>query len=70
MVLRFTSHLGEESKVISPGFKTTKPLKSKTRPKLKEKENGQNPGCYKPTPLKKSRPRDLVAQGSSMNILT
>src|SRR3989337_1446004 len=47
-----TSHLGEESRVISPGFKTTKPLKSETRPKSEEKENGQNPGCYKPTPLK------------------
>src|SRR3989337_3596241 len=52
MVLRLISHLGEESKVISPGFKTTKPLKSKTRPKSKEKEKGQNSGCYKPTPLK------------------
>src|SRR3990170_2800675 len=52
MVLRLTSHLGEESRVISPGFKTTKPQKSKSRPKSKEKENGQNPGWYKPTPLK------------------
>jgi hypothetical protein len=44
--LRLASHLGEESKVISTGFMTTKPQKSKTRPKLKEKESGQNPGCY------------------------
>jgi hypothetical protein len=35
MVLIITSHLGEESKVISPGFKTTKPQKSKSRPKAK-----------------------------------
>jgi hypothetical protein len=48
MILRLTSHWGEESKVISPGFKTTKPLKSKSRPKLKEKENGQKPGCHIP----------------------
>ena len=33
-------------KVIPPGFKTTKPQKSKTRPKLKRKRNGQNHGCY------------------------
>jgi hypothetical protein len=46
MILRLTSHLGEESKVISPGFKTTNPLKSKSRPKLKEKENEQKPGCH------------------------
>src|SRR3990170_7475598 len=46
MVLIMTSHLGEDSRGISPGFKTTKPLKSKARPKSKEKENGQNPGCY------------------------
>ena len=33
-------------------FKTTMPQKNKTRPKIKRKRNGQNPGCYKPTPLK------------------
>ena len=32
----------------------------------KEKEKGQKPGCHKPSPLKKSRPRDLVAQGTNM----
>jgi hypothetical protein len=36
----------EESRVIPPGFKTTKPQKSESGPKSKEKENGQNPGCY------------------------
>jgi hypothetical protein len=46
MVLGLASHLGEGSKVISPGFKTTKPQKNKSRPKLKRKRNGQNPGCY------------------------
>jgi hypothetical protein len=46
MVLRLTSHWGEESKMIFPGFKTTKPQKSKTKPKSKEKENGKNTGCY------------------------
>jgi hypothetical protein len=37
MILRLASHWGEESRMISPGFKTTKPQKIKTRPKLKEK---------------------------------
>jgi hypothetical protein len=44
MILRLASHLGEESRVISPGFKTTKPQKSKTRPKSKEKEMGKIQG--------------------------
>jgi hypothetical protein len=35
MVLRLASHLGEISKVMSPGFKTTKPLKSKNQIKRK-----------------------------------
>src|SRR3990170_3227467 len=63
MVLRLTSHLGEESRVISPGFKTTKPPKGKSKPKSKEKENGQNPGCYKPTPLKEISSSRFVCSG-------
>ena len=38
MILGLTSHWREESKVISSGFKTTKPLKSKFRPKIKRKK--------------------------------
>jgi hypothetical protein len=62
--------LGRESRVISPGFKTTNPLKSKSRPKSKEKEMGKIQGVTNLPPLKKSRPRDLVAHGLNINIPT
>ena len=38
--------------------------------KTKEKERAKNQAVTNLTPLKKSRPRDLVAEGTSMNILT
>ena len=38
----------EESRVIPPGSKTTKPQKSKTRPKSKEKEMGRIQGVTAP----------------------
>ena len=43
---------------------------SKNLRKTKEKERAKNQAVTNLTPLKKSRPRDLVAQGTSMNILT
>ena len=49
---------------------TEKENSGKNLRKTKEKRKGQKSGCHKPSPLKKSRPRDLVAQGTSMNILT
>ena len=60
----------ERSRVIPSGSKTTKPRKSKTRPKSKEKEMGKIQGVTNLPPLKKSRPRDLVAQGLNINIPT
>ena len=38
--------------------------------KTKEKERAKNQAVAKLTPLKKSCPQDLVAQGTSMNNLT
>ena len=38
--------------------------------KTEEKERAKNQAFTNLTPLKKSCPRDLVAQGTSMNILT
>lgn len=32
---------------------------------MKRQRKGQNPGCYKPSPLKKCCPQDLVAEGWS-----
>ena len=55
-------------------FQTTKPRKRKSSGqnlgKTKEKERAKNQAVTNLTPLKKSRPRDLVAQGTSMKILT
>ena len=72
MVLRMTGHLGEKSKVISSGFKPTateKEISRKILRKSKEKERAKIQGVTNLPPLKKSHPRDLVAQGTSMNIL-
>ena len=52
-----------------PDHIATKELKQKSQ-KNNRKRKGQKSGCDKPSPLKKSHPRDLVAQGTSMNILT
>ena len=49
---------------------TEKENSSKNLRKTKEKERAKNQAVTNLTPLKKSRPRDLVAQGTSMNILT
>ena len=54
-----------------PDHKATKnENSSKNLGKTKEKERAKNQAVTNLTPLKKSRPRDLVAQGTSMNILT
>ena len=45
---------------------TEKENSSKILRKSKEKRKGQNQGVTNLPPLKKSRPRDLVAQGTSM----
>jgi hypothetical protein len=37
MILGLASHWGEESKVISPGFLTTKPQKSNNQTRIKRK---------------------------------
>ena len=60
----------EKLGVILPGSRTTKPRKSKTRPKSKGKEMGKIQGVTNLPPLKKSRPRDLVAHGLNINIPT
>ena len=49
---------------------TEKENSSKNLRKTKEKERAKNQAVTNLTPLKKSRPRDLVAQGTSMNIPT
>ena len=49
---------------------TEKENSSKNLRKTKEKERAKNQAVTNLTPLKKSRPRDLVAQGTSMKILT
>ena len=54
-----------------PDHKATEKENSrKNLRKTKEKERAKNQAVTNLTPLKKSRPRDLVAQGTSMNILT
>ena len=54
-----------------PDHKATEKENSrKTLRKSKEKERAKNLAVTTLTPLKKSLPRDLVAQGTSMNILT
>ena len=69
-----TSHPGNKEEGIFFSFQTTKPRKKKTQAKTsektKEKERAKNQAVTNLTPLKKSRPQDLVAQGTSMNILT
>ena len=69
-----TSHSGSKEEFIFFTFQTTKPWKkensSKNLGKTKEKERAKNQAVTNLTPLKKSRPQDLVAQGSSVNILT
>ena len=49
---------------------TKKKNSGKNLEKTKEKERARNQAVTNFTPLKKSRPRDLVAQGTSINILT
>ena len=49
-----------------PDHKATEKEKSGKNLGKKRKIKGQKSGCEKPFPLKKSRPRDLVAQGTSM----
>ena len=49
---------------------TEKENSRKNLGKIKEKERAKNQVVTTLTPLKKSRPRDLVAQGTSMKILT
>ena len=49
---------------------TEKENSGKKLEKTKEKERAKNQAVTNLTPLKKSRPRDLVSQGTSMNILT
>ena len=69
-----TSHSGSKEEGIFFSFQTTKPRKRKTQAKklekTKEKERAKNQAVTNLTPLKKSCPRDLVAQGTSMNNLT
>ena len=69
-----TSDSGSKEEFIFFTFQTTKPRKkksqAKTSEKTKEKERAKNQAVTNLTPLKKSRPRDLVAQGTSMKILT
>ena len=49
---------------------TEKESSSKYLRKSKEKERAKNQAMTTVPPLKKSCPRDLVAQGTSMHILT
>ena len=49
---------------------TEKENSNKNLRKTKEKERAKNQAVTNLTPLKKSRPRDLGAQGTSMKILT
>ena len=49
---------------------TEKENSGKTLRKSKEKERTKNQALTTLPPLKKSRPRYLVSQGTSMNILT
>ena len=49
---------------------TEKENSSKNLKKSKEKERAKNQAVTNLPPLKKYRPRDLVAQGTSMNIST
>ena len=69
-----TSHSRSKEEFIFFSFQTTKPQKkeksSKNLRKTKEKERAKNQAVTNLTPLTKSRPRDLVAQGTSMKILT
>ena len=48
---------------------TEKEISRKNLRKSKEKERAKNQAMTNLPPLKKSRTRDLVAQGTSMNIL-
>ena len=72
--LGMTSHSGNKEEGTFFSFQTTKPRKKensrKNLRKTKEKEGAKNQVVTNLTPLKKSRPRDLVAQGSNMNIPT
>ena len=65
-----TSHSGSKEEVIFFSFQTTKPQKKKTHAKTskkqKKKEMAKIQAVTTLTPLKKSRPRDLVAQGTCM----
>ena len=54
-----------------PDHKATgKEISGKNLRKTKEKDRAKNQAVTNLTPLKKSRPRDLGAQGTSMKILT
>ena len=67
-----TSHSGSKEEFFFFSFQTTQPREKKTQAKTseksKEKERAKNQAVTNLTPLKKSRPRDLVAQGTSLNI--
>ena len=69
-----TSHSGSKEEFIFFAFQTTKPRKkensSKNLRKTKEKESAKNQAVTNLTPLKKSRPRDLVAHVTTMKVLT
>ena len=67
------SHSGSKEEFIFFSFQTKSHEKEKLgqKPrKNKEKERAKNQAVTNLTPLKKSRPRYLVSQGTSMNILT
>src|SRR3990170_690654 len=52
MILRFASHSRRKMKGDPSGLQNYQTTEKQIRTKSKEEENGQNPGCYKPTPLK------------------
>ena len=58
-LLQFQDHKAMEKENLSKNLRKTK-----------EKERAKNQAVTNLTPLKKSHPRDLVAQGTSMKILT
>ena len=67
-------HLVGEKQDDFPGDKATEPLEkekqSKNQINQKKKKGAKNQAVTNLPPLKKSRSQDLVAQGTSMNILT
>ena len=73
-VLRMMSHLGGGNEDDFPGGKATEPLQkekqSKNQIKIKEKEKGQNPGCYKPSPLKEISSSRFGCSGNKYDLRT